>query len=251
MKRALLLSLLGLGSIFLSVAAQGALTGLNVNLPTGSPYYADFDMNGLSTLYSFNTTTHVGTFTISTVGGTQGEQYKSSSGSPGTGSNPFANQNFTGSFSMTAFVKQDTTTGEWEVQSGSTFSIKGNLLNSGNGDILLNGSLKTGSGSFGWGTKADNEFDFLFNVTSGGTDNQAILADFFGAGSGSGAMKFHEGTGTSYNGNLATTWASSSGGSVDAFVPEPVFYPLAAAGMAILGMGFAARKSHRVNPLAA
>ena len=52
MKRALFLCLLGVGSVFLSLEAQAALTGLNVTPPTGSLFYADFDMNSLTTLYS-------------------------------------------------------------------------------------------------------------------------------------------------------------------------------------------------------
>jgi hypothetical protein len=250
MKRALFLCLLGVGSAFVALQAQGALTGLNVTLPVGNPGYADFNMNGLRTTYSYNTTTKIGTFTVSNVSGTQGEQYTSSPSSPGTGGNPYSNQQFQGTFNMTANVML--VGSEWQVQSGSTIMIKGNLINGADtADILLNGNLVTGSGSFGWGTKADDEFDFLFNTASGGSDNQAILSDFFGVGTGLGAMKFHEGTGTTYNGNLATGWASAGGGFVDAFVPEPVFYPLAAAGMAMLGFGLATRKSGAASPVAA
>ena len=131
-----------------------------------------------------------------------GEQYTSSSGSPGTGSHPFPDQNFTGSFSMTAKVQN--IGGQWEVISGSTYTIKGNLLNSGSGDILLNGTLKTGAGSFGWGTKADDEFDFSLTPLQVARTTTRYWPISLG-GTGSGAIKFGEGA--SYNGDLtATTW---------------------------------------------
>ena len=151
---------------------------------------------------------------------------------------------------MTAFVK-DAGGGNWQVQANSNFTISGNLINSGNSsDILLKGNLLTGTGSLGWGTtSSDTEFDFLFDVGSGGTDNQAILADFFGVGTGQGGIKMNV-TGN-YPGNLSTSFVNSSGGFANVFVPEPVFYPLAAIGVAILGLGLAGRKSDRASSLAA
>lgn len=226
-------------SIFLCVQAHGALLGLNPN--TGSPAYADFNTTGLGVNYSFNSGSGIGTFTITNnTSVSKPEQYTSGSASPGTGGiingnhSPFA---FNGFYSLTATVEDINST--WEVTGGS-FTIEGTLFGGSTSDVLLTGTLKTGAGSFGWGTKANNEFDFLF--TTGSSGNAAILADFFGTGTGSGAIEFHEGAST-YNGALNANWVNTGVGTADTFVPEPVFYPLAAAGVAILGLILPNRKS--------
>ena len=54
---------------------RAALTGLNVGLPSDSPYYADFFLGGLKTTYSYVGGTGIGTFNISNVSGTPGETY--------------------------------------------------------------------------------------------------------------------------------------------------------------------------------
>ena len=54
MKRALFLCLLGVGSTFIALEAQGSMVGLSLPLPVGNPGYADFNLNSLRTEYTFN-----------------------------------------------------------------------------------------------------------------------------------------------------------------------------------------------------
>lgn len=232
---------LGLCSISLCLQSRGALLGLNP--PIGSPAYADFSTTGLGVNYSYNSGSGVGTFTITNNSSvSKPEQYISGSDSPGThgmingNSSPFA---FTGFYSLTATVQDINNT--WEVTSGS-FKVEGTLFGGADTSLLLTGTLKTGAGSFGWGTAAQNEFDFLFTTGSSGTPS--ILADFFGAGTGNGAIEFHEGSGglDPYAGSLTQNWANTGVGTASTYVPEPVFYPFAAAGTAIVGLILARRK---------
>ena len=245
MKCARILSLLGFCSVFLCLNSLGALLGLNPN--SSSPYYSDFNTSGLKVNYNYDSPSGIGTFTVNNNSGiSKPDQYTSHASSPGTGgvingnNGPFA---FSGFYSLTATVKN--INNEWQVTGGS-FSVQGTLFGGSTTDLLLTGTLKTGAGSFGWTTQSANEFDFLFN-TSGG--NSAILADFFGAGSGAGAIELHQGTGT-YS-TLTASWINTGAGIADTFVPEPVFYPFAAAGMAMFGLVLVSRKPRRAGMIAA
>jgi len=246
MKCAHFLGCLVLGMLF-SAEAHAALLGLNPN--AASPFYADFNTTGLKVSYNYNSASGVGTFTVTNNSNvTKPEQYTSGASSPGThgvengNSSPVA---FSGFYSLTATIKQDANN-QWDVTGGS-FSVEGTLFGGVSTDLLLTGTLKTGAGSFGWSTPTANEFDFLFNTSSGG--NSAILADFFGAGSGAGAIELHQGSST-YS-SLTANWVNTGVGFADTFVPEPAIYPFAAAGTAIFGLLLASRKTHRANWIAA
>lgn len=250
MKCARFWPVLGCVLVFLCLQARAALLGLNP--PTGSPAYADFDMGSLAGGYSYSgtATSGTGTLTVTNVGNvSKPDGYTSSSQSPGTGGAisgksgpPF---NFNGFYNLTATIQNNN--GVFEV-SGGSFTIEGDLFGNPASSILLTGTLKTGAGTLGWGTKAQNEFDFLF--TTGSSGNSQILADFFGAGTGNGAIEFHEAgtTGTqftTYAGSLSSSWVFDDG-VADTFVPEPFFYPFAAAATALFGLILACHKSSRV-----
>ena len=246
MKSARILSVIGLGSVLLCLKAQGALlaTGQDPN----NPFYADFTSNTLGINYSYNSGSGVGTFTVTNLAhAASSEQYKAGSSAAGTHGSKNSPPSFSGFYTLTATVQN--IGGLWQTTGGS-FTVTGTLFGGSVNDILLTGNLVTGAGSFGWDVKAANEFDFRFITGSGG--NSSILADFFGAGAGKGAIRLHEGnlpTTGGYNGDLTQNWVSTSG-SADTFVPEPVAYPLAAAGTALLGLAFMYRKSGRSNLVA-
>jgi hypothetical protein len=240
MKRALFPLLPVFAVLGSQLNSSAALLPISPN--TSSPYYADFDTTGLSVAYNYNSTSGVGTFTVNNNGAVaKGETYTSHSSSPGTdgvinGNNsPF---NFNGFYSLTATIKNINS--QWQVTGGS-FSIQGGLLGGANTDLLLTGTLQSGAQSFGFDSSL-KELEFLF--TTGSTGNAAILSDFFGAGSGHGAILMNWGTLSFPNTfSLTQSWQNNGTGFADTFVPEPVFYPLAAAGTAMFGLVFARRKS--------
>lgn len=244
MKNARLWSFLGVCPAVLCLQAHAAL--LPISLPSSSPAYADFDTTGLNLNYSYNSVSGVGTFSITNATGvSKGESYTSSSGSPGT-RGAYNSSPFNGMYSLTATVQD--IGGQWQVTGGS-FSIEGTLLGGSTNTTLLTGTLKKGAGNFGYGTSgtgAQNAFDFLF--TTGSSGSAAILADFFGAGTGEGDIIFTGAAQNDYTGSLTGSFFDN-GGHADTFVPEPLFYPFAAAGTAILGLVLANRKSGRLAPI--
>lgn len=237
MKYARFLPLLGLASVFLSAEARGALLN-GVGQNPASPYYADFATKGLDVRYSFSGGT--GTISVSNhLGGAKsGEGYTSKELSPGTQGNghPGVATAFTGYYFLTATVTQ--VAGQWQVASGN-FSIDGSLFGGNNQDLLLTGTLKTGAQTFGFDSSL-KELEFLF--TTGSSGNSSILADFFGAGAGNGAILLNWGSAAIPGFSLTSNWQNTGDGFADTFVPEPVFYPFAAVGTAMFGLVLARRK---------
>src|SRR5262249_50899733 len=101
---------------------------------------------------------------------------------------------------------------------------------------------KTGLNTIGYGASGTKEFDFLFTVTGG---NSSILADFFGANSGQGAIILNTGA---YNPisaytDLAHSFSNTGAGMADTFVPESAAYSWAVSIVALLGIVLTWRKS--------
>src|SRR5215469_2780444 len=218
MKASIFLFAMGFALTGASLTSQAALlvTGQNPS----SPYYADFNSSGLSVSYNYNTTSGIGTFTASDSGSK--EAYTSGLSSAGT-HGVYTSTGFSGSYSLTATVQD--ISGNWEVTGGSV-TLDGNLFFPGNnshtGDLLLSANLKTGLNTIGYGASGTKEFDFLFTVTGG---NSSILADFFGANQGQGAIILNTGAynpvpGNSYT-DLAHSFSNTGAGTADTFVPEP------------------------------
>jgi hypothetical protein len=240
MKRTRILSLPIFASLCSCLTAHAAL--LPISVDKNSPYYADFDTTGLSVSYNYNSGSGVGTFTVNNNGNAaKGESYTSHSSSPGTGgvingnNSPFA---FNGFYSITATIQNINS--QWQVTGGS-FSVAGSLFGGANTDLLLTGTLQTGAQTFGFDSSL-KELEFLF--TTGSSGRSAILSDFLGAGAGHGAIELNWGALNFPNSfSLTQSWQNNGTGFASTFVPEPVFYPLAAAGTAMFGLVLARRKS--------
>lgn len=229
---------LGVCSTVLCLQANGAIVGLNLTpLPNGSPAFSEFITPTLAGGYTYNSVTGVGTLTVTNSGGvTKQGEYTSSPESPGT-HGAYTSASFNGFYTLTATIQD--IGGQWEV-TGGNFSVEGALLGGSTTSVLLTGNLRTGNNSFGYGTtKADDAFDLLFTTTGG---SPSIVSDFFGAGTGNGGIYFQEGSATTYSGSLTSSWIFTSG-DADTFVPEPIYYPFAAAGTAIFGLVLSTRKS--------
>ena len=190
--RARFLYLAGLAAVFICVEALGAVQG-TLSTPDQlklSDYYADFSDKGLDVHYAFSG--GVGTLSVSNhLGGAKaGEGYTSgalSAGTHGQG-HPGTATAFTGYYTLNATISQNAAdANQWEVTGGS-FSVQGDLFHIGDSthqkDLLLNGTLGTGKGSFDFDS-TQKELEFLLTGTGG---DSSILADFMGAGTGSGLI---------------------------------------------------------------
>ena len=254
----LLLAVMGLAMCGLST--QAAL--LPVSKDSGSPYYADFSIgSGLSVSYKAGT----GVFTASgtSLAYTSGyDSWGTGKAATGVGSGThgeFNGTGFNGSYLLSANIAKDSS-GNWYV-SGGTVTIDGDLLGGTSSSVLLMANLKTGAagagtanGTLGYGGSGSTLFDFLFTVSGG---NSAIVSDFFGSGTGQGAIiinaygyntigysAFSGNFNTSFNNTYHTSFATA-----DTFVPEPAAYPLAASVTALLafaGFGISRRKQVKI-----
>jgi len=237
MKKTRILQAGALCGAMVGFQAHGALLGINP--PSTSPYYADFFTPGLDVFYNTANSGATGTFTAETFSvPNNGNIFTTGSTQAGNK----VSSTFSGSFLLTASIAFNTHDNQYEVTSG-TVTIDGALpgVTSGTGNLLLTANLKTGINSFGWGTKAQNEFDFLFTPTSGAS---SILADFFGT-SGAGGIEVHEGTSTTYT-DMTKSFINANAGNADTFVPEPAAYSLAGSVMALLGVALGRKKLAKI-----
>ncbi len=224
----------------MALRSQAALLGLTP--PTGSPSYADFTASALQVDYTYSG--GVGNFTATDPTSTY-------TYTTGTGANKSV-ASFSGYYSLNATIQQ--VSGAWQVTSG-TMDIYGNLDgNSSSGDLLLQLDLKSAIGYNDRTTKstATQEFDFLFTVDANNPGNSQVVQNFFGAGTGQGAIQLYTGNlnplpqdGAGYI-NLANSFQNEGSGSADAYVPEPVAYPLTASVAAMMGLFFARRKNSKI-----
>jgi hypothetical protein len=272
------------GSLVACAQSQAALLGLNPDKT--SPVYADFTANNLDVnyVYSGTSSTGTGTFTVSDPYSSgslvnEVESYFSSSQSPGT-LGAYHNTSFNGSYTISANIQNNN--GVISLQ-GGTFTVRGDLIGGAghSGDVLLQGSLKTGAGGTAFGyvdpgkpltAGTYNEFDFLIDLSSL-TGNAAIVADFLKNVGGTGDIildaNFDYGhkvgpqtlfsgnngsttttaattssTYVGFNGNWNQSFSNPLGAGVsDSFVPEPSAYALAGAVMALLGLASVRRKA--------
>lgn len=294
MKTLRIFLLAGLSVAVAGLNAHAAL--LNLSKDSGSPYFADFTANSLNVYYTYSgstgpNATGSGTFRVFnpySVGVVvpKGESYESSSASEGTGAGigrpngfntlgPLDSGSFFGSYDITATIS--VLNGVASL-SGGTVSVYGDLLGGGTGNLLLQGSLKTGLGgtAFGYVDPSGNPtsaqagkydlFEFIFDVTGG---NSAIVADYMGLGGTGGIiLDANFDVTAAYGGNnglttttLATThptiyqgfngdWTKNfsnplNAGVANTFVPEPSAYPLMGGVMAVIVIAVARRKSTR------
>lgn len=199
-----------------------------------SPDYADFTSSDLTTSYSYASGTGIGTLTV-TGGGTTAETYQAGSAAAGTHGQD--NKTFDGSFALHATVKFNATDNQWEIQSGGTVTVEGDLLGGTTSSVLLSANLRSGIDTLN--VNSANDFEFLFYANS--SSNPTILEDFFGT-QDQGAIILNPGT-TSYS-NFTTTWAGTIG-QANTFVPEPSVYAGFSSIFALLGLVSTVRKNRR------
>jgi hypothetical protein len=214
--------------------AQAALLPLNHASTELSSDYSDFTGSSLqiSDSVTGSGSTFNGAFTAKNAVGSSQNNFTSNF-DPAINTRPPGGVGFTGQFSLTATIMDNLADGQYEVKSGSFF-IDGNLTGGTSSTLLLQGTLKTGKNSLGYTDGTGNEFDFLFNVTTG---DPRILKDFFGNTS-DGAILMT--TSTTYSG--ITSSFLNKPGQADAFVPEPRAFGLAGSALALLGLSLNHKK---------
>jgi hypothetical protein len=265
MKTTRFLGVAALCSAAMVSPAHAALMGLTKDVT--SPSFADFTANGLDVKSTYNSSTgiatfHAGNHIVSGNPSVEVDSYTSHPSSPGT-QGAYNNTSFNGFYSIDATIQK--VNNVWTL-TGGTVTIQGSLLGGANTDLLLQGSLRTGAsgagGAFGYqdpGLPATQQnpnydiFEFRFTPTSG---SSKILADYFGVNSGQAGIildaNFTYVSTLFFNGDWTRSFSSINGAGVaDAFVPEPVAYPLAAGVAALSGLLFVRRKSSNLISAAA
>jgi hypothetical protein len=232
-------------------ASQTGAALMGLSAPANSPYYADFELAGLSFTETYDSADQTATLRVATRG-IQTEHYTSSSQSPRThGSrtlSPQRDNGFRGSLSLTASIRYEN--GNWILESGS-FTVyenlaggighRGDMLLHGRNrhDILLHGNLEPGisgpDGTFRYWTSGTESkgFEFLYTaVTSQKTTVQgAMILDVTSSGWG-------------WKGDWSDPWHGSAFGvgalSPLSVVPDPLSVVPEPSAYGWLGAGLAA-----------
>ena len=240
MKKTRILQVVSVCAGLVAMQSQAALlvTGQNPS----SPFYAEFTSSGLNVSYTTNSTGTGGTLTArSKTDPSTGNAYTSGKQSAGTQGNDDST-GFNGFYTLTAMIQGSGN--NWQV-TGGTVDVYGNLLGGSSSTLLLSANLKTGFNALGYGASGTKEFDFLFTASSGDglgqNANALILDDFFGAGTGQGAIILEASSYNFMDGYTSFAKDFAGTGMADTFVPEPAIYTMGGGLMALSSLAFIRR----------